>query len=453
MSIFDKLLLKTTRFAKLAEVELAQEEVEPPTVREPGIPSNHKAFFEGLERLVGRPISVKDYSNWLKSNESLNVYNKSLAATIPFYNWDIDHPHTGPFLEAILGPESGSHQALRIFNKPIRAADIQQSILIPGVGAIPRLYAYVGVFTESPISQNVDSELGHNFFIWEAFQGMWKLESYPRELLRVASFVRENKAIINGLRNSFTGKPKYLRAGSDGAAFDVGNFILKIFRDPTAYKAAIEAKRKLDSKLDLAKTEAVIYDVGVLGSFNGQNVYYYLMEKMIAVENLGFPLEEALRKLVRTIALSLLQNTETLKDLKSKMSGLTSEQLQKNVSHIVDITFAQLNKSVLVSKVEEESEALIEKKTVPPLNKNWLRLLIEEVCYKFLTDRIDLHMGNIGITVQEGKWGEFRYFDPAFGGSSKFKGKKIHIGQQEFVPYVNETPQGEEEEEENQQTY
>lgn len=44
-----------------------------------------------------------------------------------------------------------------------------------------------------------------------------------------------------------------------------------------------------------------------------------------------------------------------------------------------------------------------------PLRKNWLRTLIEEIAVKYLTQRGDLHLGNIGIT----NYGDFRYFDSA----------------------------------------
>ncbi len=442
MSIFDKLLLKADRFAKLAELELApEEEVEPPTVREPGIPSNHAGFFEAFERLVGRNIGIKDYSNWLRSNESTAIYDKSLVATIPNYNWDYFHDFGGSFMEAILGYQGGAVLSLRIYKKPVKNGFIQKSILIPGSGTVPAVYVYIGDFTEaSPVSKNVDKNLGHDFFIWEAFsKGFRRLDPTPLNFAKVAKFVADNKAKINSLRKSFTQQPVFLGKGADGAAFDVGPFVLKFFKDNVAYDAAQKAIHRLHSSPSTAKTEAMLYDVGVLGQFDSEDIYYYLIEKMKPVENLdpNGVLNIHLLNVIRSIAKALVLNDKTLTELKKNQETLSAPALEKRVAFITDTVVAQLAGSPAVSKLEETLAVLKKKDESLVLSPDWLRLLIEEISFKFLTDRVDLHTGNIGLNNQ----GEFRYFDPAYGGWKDWENKKdkIHLGNGERHPQQAQT--------------
>ncbi len=401
MSIFDKLLLKVAKFTKLAE-----EEIEPPTQRVPNvtIPSSHEGFVYELKKLVsGNSFLAQDYLNWLKTNENVNIARLSLTQLITNYNWDYEYNHDASFIEAIID----SKTAVRLYNKSVNAGDLSESLIVNGSGKIPRLWAYVGDFRVRHVTQNVDKELGHNFFIWEAFSKMFHLQPFPADLLKVAKFVHENKDIINKIRNSFTSSPKAIGSGADGVAFDAGNYVFKIFTDHSAYTSAVEAKSRIKNEPELAATEAMIYDVGVLGEFENQDIYYYLMEKMIAVRSLDSTLTSKLKVLIIKII----------------------------VTHAVDVVEAQLKGSQTVSDVEDRAITLFKRKAIPPLNKNWLRLLIEEISFKYLTSRIDLHTGNIGITTQEGKWGEVRYFDPSYGGNPETDNSGVHMGGGVRVPF------------------
>lgn len=62
-----------------------------------------------------------------------------------------------------------------------------------------------------------------------------------------------------------------------------------------------------------------------------------------------------------------------------------------------------------ITKEDAETVHIVETQ-YPELNKDWLMLLTEEMIMKFITDRTDLHVGNLGITPN----GKFRYFDPAY---------------------------------------
>ncbi len=430
MSIFDKLLLKVAKFTKLAE-----EEIEPPTQRVPNvtIPSSHEGFVYELKKLLsGNSFLAQDYLNWLKTNENVNIARLSLTQLITNYNWDYEYNHDASFIEAIID----SKTAVRLYNKSVNAGDLSESLIVNGSGKIPRLWAYVGDFRVRHVTQNVDKELGHNFFIWEAFSKMFHLQPFPADLLKVAKFVHENKDIINKIRNSFTSSPKAIGSGADGVAFDAGNYVFKIFTDHSAYTSAVEAKSRIKNEPELAATEAMIYDVGVLGEFENQDIYYYLMEKMIAVRSLDSTLTSKLKVLIIKIIVALLSGEDSeIKELKPNIRFKHPTQIKNIVTHAVDVVEAQLKGSQTVSDVEDRAITLFKRKAIPPLNKNWLRLLIEEISFKYLTSRIDLHTGNIGITTQEGKWGEFRYFDPSYGGNPETDNSGVHMGGGVRVPF------------------
>jgi hypothetical protein len=226
----------------------------------------------------------------------------------------------------------------------------------------------------------------------------------------ITDFVHENKTKINSLRKWFTKTPEFLGAGVDGSAFDVGNYVLKIFSSASAYNAAMEAWERLHKTPALARTEAMIYDVGELGVCAGHMIYYYVMEKMTAVRGkYDNSISKELRPLIRQIAYDLMHKSH-LKYFKEQK--LEPEVLKKEVDKIsaeVSSTF----------KDDRHVEAINEWE--PNLKPTWLPTLVEEIAMKFLTNRNDLHTGNIGVTNN----GEFRYFDPAYGEGEK---SKIHLG-------------------------
>ncbi len=398
----DLLLIKATRFLKLAD-----DDDDVTTPRE-GVPQSLFKFFWDLKRLVGN-LTGEQYMNWIKTNESINLMGRSLPHLLTDFSWDYEYHHKSPYLEAITGNREGR---LRIYPSKTNDGDIKEAVLLRGSHGVPTLWLYVGDFYERPLTQSVGKELGHNFFIWEAFEhGMYHLHpGDPRAIALITDFVNENKIKINSLRKWFTKIPEFLGAGVDGSAFDVGNYVLKIFSSASAYNSAMEAWERLHKNPALAKTEAMIYDVGELGECSGNMIYYYVMEKMTAVRGKhDNSISRELRPLIRQIAYDLMHKSH-LKYFKKQ--NLEPEALKKEVDKIsakVSLTF----------KDDRHVEAINE--WDPTLKPTWLPTLIEEIAMKFLTNRNDLHTGNIGVTNN----GEFRYFDPAYGEGEK---SKIHLG-------------------------
>lgn len=399
----DLLFIKATRFLKLAD-----DDDDEGTLPKDGIPKELFKFFWDLKRMVGN-VSGAQYIAWIKANENINVMGRSFATLLEYYDWDYYYHHKSPYLEAVTG---NREKRIRIYPSKTHDGDIKESILLTSSNGIPTLWLYVGDFSDKPLTQSVGKELGHNFFIWQAFEkGMYHLHpGDPRSIALITDFVNENKTKINSLRKWFTKTPEFLGAGVDGSAFDVGNYVLKIFSSASAYKSAMEAWERLHKTPALSKTEAMIYDVGELGECSGNMIYYYVMEKMTAVRGIGDnSLSRELRPLIRQIAYDLMHKSH-LKHFKKQK--LEPEALKKEVDKIS----AEVSSSF---KDDRHVEAINE--LDPSLKPTWLPTLIEEIAMKFLTNRNDLHTGNIGVTNN----GEFRYFDPAYGEGEK---SKIHLG-------------------------
>jgi protein associated with RNAse G/E len=228
---------------------------------------------------------------------------------------------------------------------------------------------------------------------------------------------------IDGLRHFFTKNPQFLGRGSDGAVFDVGEFILKIFRDPVAYQAAEAAMHRLHKEPELAKTEAMIYDAGKLGVFRNKDVFYYVMEKMIPISNIDLDFKNKVKDLIRKISIAIMNSS--IKDLKGKSN------IRVELDSIVEFIASYFNNSNLVKDITEmnrKHDKNDNSMIVPFLRSEWLRLLVEEICLKYLTGRIDLHVDNIGITNN----GELRYFDSAYGGWEAIP-DGLHMGYGEVI--------------------
>jgi len=84
--------------------------------------------------------------------------------------------------------------------------------------------------------------------------------NFKQDLLE---FINANQEAFNSIRRAFNiSQPKILGFGSDGIALDIGDKVLKIFTREMAYEDAMEAWERLYKNPDLAKTEAMMYEVG-----------------------------------------------------------------------------------------------------------------------------------------------------------------------------------------------
>ena len=59
----------------------------------------------------------------------------------------------------------------------------------------------------------------------------------------------------------------------------------KIFKNKTPYEEAIKTINRLWQNKELASSEPMIYDTGVIGNIGNETLYYYFMEKFL---KLGF---------------------------------------------------------------------------------------------------------------------------------------------------------------------
>jgi hypothetical protein len=367
-------------------------------------------LFIGLNRLstlLGKTITEEQFNSWQEKNISI------------FPNVQPD----GWILQDVAGyPALYNHTGVDSYNKegvffiltpnPNFLEDTQSRLVnfywensetkfIPGSNEIPNLY----LFAARGEHQNLDSlslprEIAEDYFMVEALERM-----YDAKTEFIIKFVTENKERINKLRSSFEHTPKKLGGGADGVAFAISpTTVLKIFKNSFAFQKAKEAMERIHNN-QLAKTEAMIYDVGLIGYLNdkpAKPVYYYLMERMIPVTKLGYPNEDIISDIVL--------------EIKSKiMDSPLYTYLLDNALYIKNNVTAKRKIFLLTKKIEKEILFKVPKlvkhiNETLSLQEDWLRALIEELIMKLITSRTDLHMGNIGVNSQ----GYLRYFDPSY---------------------------------------
>jgi hypothetical protein len=387
----DSLLVFAYRFQKLAQSGL--ENMPDPS------------FIRKLKQLTGADPTPEQWKNWIEAN-------KTVVGSLLNNYWSLFDSRS---IYANIGAQSAY---ITVDSKtPHRDFEPSSIAILKASAPIPPLWLQIGTVNYDAVRREMPSPtLGH--YAWLA-DGISKVMGYApqRDMVR---FVTDNKKKIDSVRRLFqTQQPKYLGGGADGAAYDIGGGkVLKIFRDITSYEKALMAFDRLHKSPELAKTEAMIYDIGTLGKFggdpgdpaSGSPVYYYIIETMKTLRDVfGEWSNIPLRKILEFIAgrIADIKGTK-LKVLKKDINDpakaalirkVVKEEAAKLASDIKDEDFLKPS----ISKMET---------TIPNLKPNWLELYVEEVIMKYLTGRTDLHMGNIGVT----HYGELRYFDPAYGG-------------------------------------
>jgi len=275
------------------------------------------------------------------------------------------------------------------------------STFIPKYKGFPAMKLIQGLFEKESNKPNLnyDSNLAHNDWLLKGLR-MIDQSFTTDELIPLAkTYINANQAQINNIRKHFSYQPKFLGAGIDGAAFDVGpNLVLKIFSSSKSYQAAKETMEKLHKNKDFAKTEAMIYDAQELPKFNGNKIYYYLMEKMIPINNLDEENCDRIRFVTNKIYNHIQSQHLNIKKLRQNMNiDEITKFIIENIIKLKNLIIHFTSKNIF-NKIKQDNTTI---------KDNWFELLVEEVVIKLLTERNDLHTGNLGLT----NFGEFRFFD------------------------------------------
>lgn len=274
----------------------------------------------------------------------------------------------------------------------------QSSSILKNYKQIPKLFLIKGQRTQAHSSMPKD--IAHYMFVASALNKHISFNN-PDDHESIREFIVSNKSKLDKIRSIFSKEPQEIGSGADGIAYDIGNgFILKLFFSTNAYNHAVNAINRLHSNPTLGKTEAMIYDAGLIGDFRKKPVYYYIIEKMETIRNseINYNVDNLITSL-----LDLIKNDiNHWNTISGKMPKLNDNTFKKII-----LTFVEKYKQRL-SYICKEDISTINKEKINVLQYNWLDLFIEEVILKILTRRADLHTGNIGITSS----GYLRFFDP-----------------------------------------
>jgi hypothetical protein len=290
--------------------------------------------------------------------------------------------------------------------------NILDSSFIKGVKSIPDLY-----ITDIKVEELGKEILSKEYmFYGYLIKPVFELMNEVGDINDVKEFVDDNKGELDKIARNFEYSPVFLGKGQDGFAFDIGNgMVLKIFKNRSPYDAALKSMDWLHKGLDVAKTEAMIYDAGTL-DLSGKEIYYYIIQKMKPVYGINSNAQNWLIQLVKYITNYYKRNVSKL--------NIDLENNYKAILPIVNDISKSLKRGVNYNEFPLNRENIYENITKAyNLNDNWLNEFIEEVLVKRITLRRDLHIGNIGITNS----GHVRYFDPSFKEENKEESAATNI--------------------------
>jgi len=357
-------------------------------------------FKRGLSIFLGIDFSDEDFQGWIQKNS--NYLGDKLGL-----QWMMTGNKYGSFLETPFGQSDKNEDlALRIYKNPPASQDdfkTKESAMLQSSGAIPTLYFYKVVpFFFSGLDK-IDKKYSAYLFLAEGLQRLFGLnidETFVNSFIKLVT----NNIRLRSVLEASEIIPTFLGSGQEGVAYSIGRSrVLKIFKQKASLQHAINSIKRLHQNPDLARTEAMIYDAGELGMFGNIPVYFYIIEKMIPVSKMEKEDETTVHNIIKTIKNSVLINKDYWEKIQESLMDPREHSNIKNiVTHSAGVianhvkSTLKLDPKVLASKFK--------------LKSHWLEFLCEEIIMKLLTNRDDLHTGNLGITGQ----GEFRYFDPSY---------------------------------------
>lgn len=382
----------------------------------PKFPAKNPPKFPAFRRSLGYLGIATSDENW---ERWLNTNLPRLGGVQNQYWWNRDTDPLSIYTE-VFAVNKYVRVYLRTDSKEPELIDISSASYLQGVGDIPPLWMFTGPYA-GEVTPPVSKQVAH--YDWVS-QSIANITGGPFDFdfpANIESFVIGHRAKLDAIRKWFKYEPKKLGGGSDGTAWDIGDRrILKIFSDSVSYNHALQAMDRIHNNPSLAKTEAMIYDVGQIGKFNNYPIYFYVMERMAPVTEIS-GLKENLRHVVSSIVSKIYKERDFWREIKKKDFKNDAQLIQSKVKEAARRYAEEIKeKDKIILRVIENAYLLNKVKVdknnpeehIVPLNKNWLNSLAEEVIVKYLTGRTDLHMGNLGVTA----YGDFRYFDPAFEG-------------------------------------
>lgn len=361
-------------------------------------------FKELVELLTNIIPSQENINSWVLKNKSVIDYNPNVFESL----WVKNDKN---LVSAYFNVSLKLKYYLSTDSKLSDDIDVEKSYYLKSDGAIPDLFLFIGA--DASKTFKVTKEMAHEKWLLEALSKLFESNIDDIFLKDAQQFIIENKAKINEFRRHFTGNPSVMGTGADGVVLVLNpSLVLKLFRSRFAYNAALQAIERLHKNTPGAKTEAMIYDAGTLGEFWNTNIFYYLIEKMIPFDKLSLNLPGPIQDKLE----------ETIYYLRREISKLDLTKLQTLFQDTKNPDIFDYEFKFYVSKMEilfknnfehdylDIQDFIKMKPDSLPLKDSWLSSLIEEILMKYLTDRTDLHTGNIGVTG----YGELRYFDPAY---------------------------------------
>ena len=383
MFIIDRILYLSEEFKKLAEVNLTSSNFKTKLdlMLDKNLPNEEIEYWHNLNQNILNEYNIKSIKDYHLNYQTKNIYKVYMI------------PSTGTDFTIILSQDSTLKDDYKY--------EIKSTSFLKGYKHIPNLYLFKvenSGFNYEPIK----IEFAHDEFIIKALEKITGISYHSRIYYKIFDFIKENREIINKIRTMFSYTPKIIGKGDDGIAYDIGkNLVLKIFQDSYSFNKAKESIETLYKNPELAKTEAMIYDLGVIGNIENKTVYYYIMEKVKPISNESFP---ELSFIVNFIASYIKKNPSDFENIKKEIyKNNKSNDIKKiidNIANNID-SFIKLKHEDIIKAIEANTE----------LKSDWLKNLCEEIIFKYLTGRGDLHMGNIGVT----NYGNFKYFDPSHG--------------------------------------
>jgi len=414
-----------------------------------------------LSSFLGMQISSEDFKAWFNKNNSI-LSDKSN------YSWSIIDDDRKYLIGRSDNYLNNTVICISRDNKiPLDFSnnESEQDITL-NYGKIPNLYVFTIGDAIAPDTK-FSKLLSENFFITISLAKIFHkvnlnfdIESTltQNNIDSITNFINDNLHKINKIRHSFEYTPKLLGAGLEGVAFDINTrMVLKIFKDKFTYSKALESLDRLHEGALMAKSEAMIYDLGMFTKYNDQDVFYIILEKMKTLDSLKssdamFDIgDDAIsnkiyKVLVKVVDMSnsykdkidLLKETEknivksksNLKHLKDYYKAIKSsnpeynidyaraqlqddiERFEYDISSNIELMSNEINNSLLKDDI---SSVLVEiKESVPNLEENWIKLFIQEILFKSITQRGDLQVNNIGLSVNQlSNKSKFMFYDPS----------------------------------------